>query len=50
MITTVANEVVNGAMALVQTIIYSNGKKVRRQLDSKTGIPVAILPSNDKPS
>lgn len=49
MITTVAKEVVNGAMALVQTIIYSNGKKVRRQLDSKTGLPIAILP-NEKPS
>jgi hypothetical protein len=50
MITTIAREVVNGTLALVQTVVYSNGKKVRRLLDTKTLMPIEILPTNDKPS
>lgn len=50
MITTVAKEVMNGTIILVQTIVYSNGKTVRRLLDNKTGVPIAILSTNDKPS
>jgi len=42
MITTITTELVQGALALIQTIRYTNGKTVRRLLNSN-GIPVEIL-------
>jgi len=46
MITSITKEIINGVLSYVQTIRYSNGKTVRRQLDAN-GHPVAII--EDKP-
>jgi hypothetical protein len=40
------HEFKDGAMRLVQQLTYSNGKTVRRLLDTQTRMPIAIL--NDK--
>jgi hypothetical protein len=46
MIKTITKEVVEGALILIETVIYSNGKRVRRVLDPQTNIPIEICPEN----
>jgi hypothetical protein len=48
MITTITRQVVNGTLKLVQTVVYADGKTVKRIIDPKTGLPTDILP--DSPS
>lgn len=44
MITTLSRQVINGTLKLVQTVVYSDGKTVKRIIDPKTGLPSDILP------
>lgn len=48
MIKSISKQVINGTLTLVETVIYSSGKRVRRVLDPSTGLPTDILP--DSPS
>ena len=43
MLVKVTIEMISGALATVQTILYSNGKTVKRVLDPHTGIPLYII-------
>ena len=43
MLVKVTIEMIEGALASVQTILYSNGKTVKRVCDMHTGIPLFIL-------
>jgi hypothetical protein len=43
MISTLTKEVIEGALKLIETIVYSNGKKVRRVIDLQTGLPIDII-------
>lgn len=43
MISTITIQSVRGILQLVQTIVYPNGKQVKRVLDPITRIPVEIL-------
>jgi hypothetical protein len=36
-------KLINGALALVQTVQYSDGSTVKRIIDLHTGIPVDII-------
>ena len=44
MITTLSRQVINGTLKLVQTVVYPDGKTVKRIIDPKTGLPSDILP------
>ena len=39
----IATEIIDGVSKLIQTVIYSNGDKVRRVLDPQTMLPTEIL-------
>ena len=41
--TNLLSEVHNGVMCLVQYLTYSNGKKVKRVIDIKTGLPIDVI-------
>lgn len=43
MIKGITKELIDGALKIVQTITYSNGKTVKRLLDSKTMLPIEII-------
>lgn len=43
MIKEITKEIIEGVLRLVETVVYSNGKKVRRLLNSVTGMPEDIL-------
>lgn len=40
---TISIQSIKGVLCLVQTVIYKNGKKVKRVLDPKTKVPIDIL-------
>lgn len=46
MIKSLSKQVINGTLKLVETVIYSDGKRVRRVIDPQTGLPTDILPDN----
>lgn len=43
MLVKVTIEMISGALVSVQTILYSNGKTVKRVLHPYTGIPLYII-------
>jgi hypothetical protein len=43
MIINVTIKMISGALATVQTLLYSNGKTVQRVVDTHTGIPLYII-------
>lgn len=43
MISSVSIQSVKGVLLLVQTIVYNNGKKVKRVIDPHTKLPLAII-------
>jgi hypothetical protein len=43
MLVKVTIEMIAGALVSVQTILYSNGKTVKRVLDMHTGVPLYII-------
>jgi hypothetical protein len=47
MIKTLTKEIINGSLRAVENVIYANGKHVKRILNTKTGMPEAIITVNN---
>jgi hypothetical protein len=43
MISSVSIQSIKGVLTLVQTIVYKNGKQVKRVLDPHTKVPIGII-------
>jgi hypothetical protein len=43
MITSITKELIQGTLKIVQTIVYSDGKQVKRVLDPQTMIPTEVI-------
>jgi hypothetical protein len=43
MITSITKELIQGTLKIVQTIVYSDGKQVKRVLDPQTMIPAEVI-------